>query len=225
MGWHQRAKALPAQARPCTTEPSTQHDGGPMKQRTRTAFLAFAFVAAILAISPVVGWAKTSELPPTMKRQTANDAVKTTEWLQRKVRHELVMLPYYGVFDNITYRVEDDRVELLGQVRRPTLKSDAARVVEQIEGVSAVVNNIEVLPLSPNDDRIRLGVYRAIYGSDALFRYDLQPVPSIHIIVKNGHVTLEGIAANEMDKNIANLKAHGVPGVFSIAQNIVVENK
>ncbi len=196
-----------------------------MKQRTRTAFLAFAFVAAILAFSPSAGWAKTSELPPTMKRQTANDAVKTTEWLQRKVRHELVMLPYYGVFDNITYRVEDDRVELLGQVRRPTLKSDAARVVEQIEGVSAVVNNIEVLPLSPNDDRIRLGVYRAIYGSDALFRYGLQPVPSIHIIVKNGHVTLEGIAASEMDKNIANIKAHGVPGVFSIAQNIVVENK
>jgi hyperosmotically inducible protein len=196
-----------------------------MKQRTRTAFLAFAFVAAILAFSPSAGWAKTSELPPTMKQQTANDAVKTTEWLQRKVRHELVMLPYYGVFDNITYRVEDDRVELLGQVRRPTLKSDAARVVEQIEGVSAVVNNIEVLPLSPNDDRIRLGVYRAIYGSDALFRYGLQPVPSIHIIVKNGHVTLEGIAASEMDKNIANIKAHGVPGVFSIAQNIVVENK
>jgi hyperosmotically inducible protein len=203
------------------TEPSTEHDGGLMKQFTRRPFPAFVF-AAILAISPVAGWAKTS---PTMKRQTANDAVKTTEWLQRKVRHELVMLPYYGVFDNITYRVEDDRVELLGQVRRPTLKSDAARVVEQIEGVSAVVNNIEVLPLSPNDDRIRLGVYRAIYGSDALFRYGLQPVPSIHIIVKNGHVTLEGIAANEMDKNIANLKAHGVPGVFSIAQNIVVENK
>jgi hyperosmotically inducible protein len=207
------------------TEPSTQHDGGPMKQRTRTAFLPFAFVAAILAFSPAASWAKTSELPLTMKRQTANDPAKITEWLQRKVRHELVMLPYYGVFDNITYRVEGDRVELLGQVRRPTLKSDAGRVVERIEGVSTVVNNIEVLPLSPNDDRIRLGVYRAIYGSDALFRYGLQPVPSIHIIVKNGHVTLEGIAASEMDKNIANIKAHGVPGVFSIAQNIVVENK
>jgi hyperosmotically inducible periplasmic protein len=196
-----------------------------MKQRTRTAFLAFALVAAILALSPVAGWAKTSELPLTTKRQIANDPVNANEWLQRKVRHELVMLPYYSVFDHITYRVEGDRVELLGQVRRPTLKSDAARVVEQIEGVSTVVNNIEVLPLSPNDDRIRLGVYRAIYGSDALFRYGLQPVPSIHIIVKNGHVTLEGIAAREMDKNIANIKAHGVPGVFSIAQNIVVENK
>jgi hyperosmotically inducible protein len=135
------------------------------------------------------------------------------------------MLPYYGVFDHITYRVDGDRVELAGQVHRPTLKSAAARVVQQIEGVSAVTNNIEVLPLSPNDDRIRLSVYRAIYGSGALSRYALQPVPSIHIIVKNGQVTLEGVAANEMDKNIANIQAHSVPGVFSIAQNIVVEEK
>jgi hyperosmotically inducible protein len=195
-----------------------------MKQYTRTPFSALAFVAAILALWPVAGWAKTSDLP-TMKPQTAKDLANTAEWLQRKVRHELVMLPYYSVFDHLTYRVEGDRVELAGQVRRPTLKSAAARVVEQIEGVSSVVNNIEVLPLSPNDDRIRLGVYRAIYGSDALFRYALQPVPSIHIIVKNGHVTLEGIAASEMDKNIANIRAHSVPGVFSIAQNIVVENK
>jgi hyperosmotically inducible protein len=195
-----------------------------MKQYTRTPFSALAFVAAILALWPVAGWAKTSELP-TMKPQTAKDMANTAEWLQRKVRHELVMLPYYSVFDHLTYRVDGDRVELAGQVRRPTLKSAAARVVEQIEGVTTVVNNIEVLPLSPNDDRIRLGVYRAIYGSNALFRYALQPVPSIHIIVKNGHVTLQGIAASEMDKNIANIRAHSVPGVFSIAQNIVVENK
>jgi hyperosmotically inducible periplasmic protein len=195
-----------------------------MKQYTRTPFSALAFVAAILALWPVAGWAKTSELP-TMKPQTAKDLANTAEWLQRKVRHELVMLPYYSVFDHITYRVDGDRVELAGQVRRPTLKSAAARVVEQIEGITTVVNNIEVLPLSPNDDRIRLGVYRAIYGSNALFRYALQPVPSIHIIVKNGHVTLEGIAASEMDKNIANIRAHSVPGVFSIAQNIVAENK
>ena len=136
-----------------------------------------------------------------------------------------MMLPYYSVFDHITYKVDGDRVELAGQVHRPTLKSGAARVVQQIEGVSSVTNNIEVLPLSPNDDRIRLSVYRAIYGSSALSRYALQPVPSIHIIVKNGQVTLEGVAANEMDKNIANIRAHSVPGVFSIAQNIVVEKQ
>lgn len=196
-----------------------------MKRYTRTLFPALAFAAATLAVSPASGWSKTSELSRTTELQAARDQASTTEWLQEKVRHELVMLPYYGVFDHITYKVDGDRVELNGQVHRPTLKSAAARVVEQIEGVSSVTNNIEVLPLSPNDDRIRLSVYRAIYGPNALYRYNLQPVPSIHIIVKNGHVTLEGVAANEMDRNIANIKAHSVPGVFSIAQNIAVEKK
>jgi osmotically-inducible protein OsmY len=189
----------------------------------RTKLFPALTLVATLAVAPMTGWTKTSGLPRSMGPQTAKDAAITTDWLQNKVRHELVMLPYYSVFDHITYKVDGDRVELAGQVQRPTLKSDAARVVQQIEGVSLVTNNIEVLPLSPNDDRIRLGVYRAIYGSSALSRFSLQPVPPIHIIVKNGHVTLEGVAANEMDKNIANIRAHSVPGVFSIAQNIVVE--
>jgi hypothetical protein len=101
----------------------------------------------------MAGWAKTSANPRSMGPQTAKDAASTAEWLQQKVRHELVMLPYYSVFDHITYKVEGDRVELAGQVHRPTLRSGAARVVQQIEGVSSVTNNIEVLPLSPNDDR------------------------------------------------------------------------
>lgn len=188
----------------------------------RTNLFSALTLMATLAVAPVTGWAKTSELPRSMELQTAKEAISATEWLQKKVRHELVMLPYYSVFDHITYKVDGDRVELAGQVHRPTLKSSAARVVQQVEGVSTVTNNIEVLPLSPNDDRIRLSVYRAIYGSSALSRYTLQPVPSIHIIVKNGQVTLEGVAANEMDKNIASIRANSVPGVFSIAQNIVV---
>ena len=191
----------------------------------RSNFFPVLTLAATLAVVPMTGWAKTSELPRSMGPQTATDAASTVEWLQNKVRHELVMLPYYSVFDHITYKVEGNHVELAGQVHRPTLKSGAARVVQQIEGVSSVTNNIEVLPLSPNDDRIRLGVYRAIYGSSALSRYALQPVPSIQIIVRNGQVTLEGVAANEMDRNIANIQAHSVPGVFSIAQNIVVEKQ
>ena len=191
----------------------------------RTNLFPVLTLIATLAMAPMAGWAKTSEPPRSMELQTTKDAADRTEWLQNKVRHELVMLPYYSVFDHITYKVEGDRVELAGQVHRPTLKSSAARVVQQIEGVSSVTNNIEVLPLSPNDDRIRLGVYRAIYGSSALSRYALQPVPSIHIIVKNGQVTLEGVAATEMDKNIANIQAHSVPGVFSIAQNIAVEKE
>src|SRR5438445_719472 len=141
----------------------------------------------------------------------------------REVRHELVMLPYYGVFDNLAYKVDGSTVTLMGQVTRPTLKSDAERVVKSIEGVDKVVNKIEVLPLSPNDERIRMAVYRAIYGNTSLQRYGLQAVPPIHIIVNNGNVTLEGVVATEADKNIANLQANGVPGVFSVKNNLRVE--
>jgi len=145
--------------------------------------------------------------------------------LIRQVRHELVMLPYYGVFDNLSYRVDGDKITLLGQVTRPTLKSSAENVVKDIEGVGQVDNQIKVLPLSPNDDRVRIAVYRAIYGQTALNRYALQAVPPIHIIVENGNVTLEGVVANEGDKNIANIQANGVPGVFSVVNNLRVEKQ
>src|SRR5438105_2384233 len=112
--------------------------------------------------------------------------------LSKKVRHELVMLPYYNVFDNLAYKVDGDTVTLYGEVTRPTLKSDAGRVVKRIEGVRNVVNNIQVLPLSPFDDQIRRAEYRAIFGFGPMYRYALGAVPSIHIIVNNGHVTLEG---------------------------------
>jgi hyperosmotically inducible periplasmic protein len=143
--------------------------------------------------------------------------------LEREVRHELVMLPYYGVFDNLVFQVDGATLTLLGQVTRPTLKSDAERVMSSIEGIERVVNNIEVLPLSPADDGIRLAVYRAIYGNIALNRYALQAVPSIHMIVKNGHVTLEGMVAQVSDKSIANLQANAVAGVFSVTDNLSVE--
>lgn len=143
--------------------------------------------------------------------------------LNRQVRQELVTLPYYGVFDNLAYKVNDDTVTLYGQVTRPTLKSDAERVVKGIEGVRKVVNNIEVLPLSPNDDRIRLAVYRAIYSEPALQKYALRAVPPIHIIVKNGNVTLVGVVLDQGDKNIAGLRAKGVPGTFAVANNLAVE--
>ena len=121
--------------------------------------------------------------------QQASD--RASQRLTKEVRHELVMLPYYGVFDNLAYRVDGSAVTLMGQVTRPTLKSDAEHVVKDIEGVERVNNHIEVLPVSPNDDRIRMAVYRAIYGDTALNRYGLQAVPPIHIIVKNGNVYLE----------------------------------
>jgi hyperosmotically inducible protein len=147
------------------------------------------------------------------------------ERLVREVRHELVMLPYYGVFDNLEYKVEGYTVTLSGQVTRPTLKSDAERGVKGVEGVEKVVNNIEVLPLSSNDDRIRLAVYRAVYGHTSLQSYVLRAVPPIHIIVKNGNVTLAGVVATEADKNIAGVQANGVSGVFSVTNNLRAERK
>ena len=145
--------------------------------------------------------------------------------MENEVRHELVMLPWFSVFDNLEFQVSEDgkHVTLLGQVTRPTLRSDAERLVKRIEGVERVTNQIEVLPLSPMDDRTRLAVARAIFGDNVLSRYSWGPVPPIHIIVKNGHVTLEGVVANETDKNIANIRANGVSGVFSVTNDLRVD--
>ena len=146
--------------------------------------------------------------------------------IAQKVRHELLMLPYYGVFDDLAFKVDGGTVTLLGEVTRPTLKSDAENVVKRIEGVTNVINQIEVLPLSPMDNQIRMAEYRAIYGDPALStRYGFQALPSIHIIVKNGHVRLEGVVANEADKNLVGIRANGVPNVFSVENDLQVEGK
>jgi len=151
---------------------------------------------------------------------------KSIDRIYKEVRHELVMLPYYGVFDNLSYKVDPDgTVTLFGQVVRPTLKSDAENAVKHIEGVEKVVNNIEVLPVSGNDDRIRRATYRAIYGNEALSEYQLRAVPPIHIIVKNGNITLEGVVGRQMDKQIAGIQANSVPGAFSVTNNLVVEEQ
>ncbi len=145
------------------------------------------------------------------------------ERIVKEVRHELVMLPYYSVFDDLSYKVEGGTVTLFGAVTRPTLKSDAENVVKKIEGVERVVNNIEVLPVSPNDDTIRRAVYRAIYSQPGLDTYSLRAVPTIHIIVKNGNVTLTGAVANQGDKDRAGIAANGVSGAFSVTNNIQVD--
>jgi hyperosmotically inducible protein len=144
--------------------------------------------------------------------------------IAKEVRHELVTLPWYSVFDNLAFRVDPDgTVTLMGQVVRPTLKDDAERVVKKIPGVTRVINQIEVLPVSPNDDHIRMAEFRAIYGDPALSRYALGAVPPIHIIVKNGHVDLVGVVATQMDKQIAGIRANSVPGVFSVSNDLTVE--
>jgi hyperosmotically inducible protein len=143
----------------------------------------------------------------------------------KEVRHELIMLPYYNVFDDLTFKVDGSTVILMGEVTRPTLKSDAERVVKGIEGVEKIVNKIEVLPVSPSDDRIRMQLYRAIFSFPNLQKYSVQAIPPIHIIVNNGNVTLEGVVANSGDKDIAGVKANGVPGVFSVKNNLRVESQ
>lgn len=140
-----------------------------------------------------------------------------------KVRKELVTLPYYGVFDNLEYKIEGDTVTLYGQVVRPTTRSDAGRRVKKIEGVDRVINNIEVLPVSQFDDAIRARTYRSIFRTGGLYRYAMGANPSIHIIVKNGHVTLEGAVSNKMDSQLAYLAANGVPGAFSVTNNLRVD--
>lgn len=148
---------------------------------------------------------------------------KAQERIIKQVRHELLMLPYFGVFDNIAYKVEGYNVTLMGQVVRPVNRSDAESAVKHIEGVEKVDNQIEVLPASPMDDRLRRQLFRAIYRYPALERYSLGVQKPIRIIVKNGHVALEGVVDSEGDKNLVGIRANGVPGIFSVDNHLQVE--
>jgi hyperosmotically inducible periplasmic protein len=143
-------------------------------------------------------------------------------YLKREVRHELVMIPWYSVFDILQYSVHGNDVTLTGAVTNPTIKTDAENAVKHIEGIENVNNQIEVLPPSPMDDQIRRAEYRAIYGQSILSRYGIGSLQSIHIIVKGGHVTLEGEVDNDSDKNAAGLYAKAVPNVFSVTNNLMV---
>ena len=142
--------------------------------------------------------------------------------IAREVRHELLMLPYYSVFDDLRYKVNGSTVELLGDVVNSSLRSMAESSVRKIEGVTNVINNIKVLPPSPMDDRIRVAVARAVFGADGLSRYGWEAAPSIHIIADGGHVRLVGVVDSEADRNLAGIKAQGVPGVFSVKNEMLV---
>jgi hypothetical protein len=167
--------------------------------RLTTALAAIALTATFAVAAPAAG----------------------SQTLAKSVRHELATLPYYGVFDNLEYSVsQDGTVTLAGQVVRPTTKSDAEARVRRIAGVTRVVNNIEVLPLSSFDDQIRWQTARTIFNTGGLYRYAGGGNPSIHIVVKNGRVTLEGVVANEFDRRLANTAALSVPGVFAVTNNL-----
>jgi hyperosmotically inducible periplasmic protein len=154
--------------------------------------------------------------------QRDQPSAKAEERIIKQVRHEILMLPFYGVFDNLSYKVNGYSVTLLGQVARPVTRSDAENAVKHIEGVEHVDNQIEVLPVSQIDDGLRRRLFRAIYRYAPLQKYALGVQKPIHIIVKNGHVTLEGVVDNEGDKNFANMRANMVPGVFSVTNNLEV---
>jgi hyperosmotically inducible protein len=158
----------------------------------------------------------------TVSWQTAA-AQGSVERITKEVHHELALLPYYGVFDFLAYKVSaDSTVTLLGQVTQPTLKSDAENAVKHVEGVEHVDNQIQVLPLSPMDDQIRHSAFRAIYSSPQLTKYAWKSVQSIHIIVANGHITLEGLVDDQTDKEVAEIRAKGVPNVFSVDDQLIV---
>ena len=145
--------------------------------------------------------------------------------ITKEVRHRILMLSDFGVFDNIAFQLRGYDVVLLGQVTRPSLKDDAARVVQKIEGVEHVENRIQVLPTSFNDDRLRRDVFRAIYRYGPLEHYGVGSNRPIRIIVNGGHVTLEGVVDRQSDKNLAGIRANGVFGVFSVENNLVVPGK
>jgi len=176
-------------------------------------------LAGVLAAIPVVAFGEPKQTPPDW-----SDPAARTSYVERQVRHELLMLPYYSVFDDLEYSVQGNTVYLKGLVVNPATKSDAEGSVKHIEGVDKVVNQIEVAPPSPSDDHIRMQLYRAIYGSDGLYRYGMAAVPAIHIIVKNGHVTLKGVVDNSMDKQLVETRANSVPGVFSVKDDLAVGN-
>lgn len=200
-----------------------------MHRTCKTVGVVFG-VLMCLAVSGLAQPAAAADQPlqaeanPAPQSQAANEALspESQDRLIKEVRHELVMLPYYGVFDNLTFRIDGRTVTLEGQVTNPTLKSDAGNVVKRIEGVDNVVNNLQVLPPSPIDDRIRRAAYHDIYSYGPLFKYGNMAVPPIHIIVRNGRITLEGVVDSESDKTLAGMRANQVPDTFQVTNNLRV---
>jgi hyperosmotically inducible protein len=158
----------------------------------------------------------------TLSAQQRPVSPRGEQRIQKEVRHELVMLPYITVFDNLEFKVEDGKVTLIGQVVNPVIKTDAEKAVKSIEGVEQVDNRIEVLPTSQNDDRLRRELFRAIYGYAPLEKYNMGVIKPIRIIVKNGHATLEGVVDSQADKDAGGIRANGVPGLFSVTNNLRV---
>ena len=156
------------------------------------------------------------------QKSNSNPPAKFTERVKKQVTHEVLMLPNYGEFDAIGFKIQGYTVTLFGHVVHASLKSDLEHQVKRIEGVERVINQIDILPPSPMDDRLRLQLFRAIYGYAPLQRYGVGSNRPIHIIVDRGHVTLEGVVDSNGDRNLVNIRANGVPGVFSVTNHLTV---
>jgi hyperosmotically inducible protein len=180
------------------------------------------FLAAVLAVG-TTGLSFASSTDQTSQKVTSSVNQRLEQRLSGQVRHELNMIPEFTVFDNLAYRVDGSTVTLVGQVRDAIVKDSAEARIKHLEGVERVDNQIEILPASFNDDRIRRQVARAVFNDSRLFNYGIQSVPPIHIIVKNGHVNLEGMVRTQTDKDDAFIRANGVSGVFSVQNNLQVE--
>ena len=176
-------------------------------------FLALVFAGALTL--GTTGLAFATDVPV--------DNARLEQRLSGEVRHELAMIPQVTVFDNLAYKVQGGTVTLYGEVRNAVIKDVAEKSVKRLEGVERVDNKIEVLPASFNDDRIRMQVARAVFGDNRLFYYGNEPVPPIRIVVRNGHVDLEGMVRTQTDKDTAFIRANGVPGVFSVENHLQVE--
>jgi hyperosmotically inducible periplasmic protein len=188
-----------------------------IKHSKSRSLLAVVAVVTMAFASGVAAFAGAKNQPP---RQAARSEVA----LSKEVRHQLVMLPYLTLFDNLEYSVNGTAVTLSGYAVNPTLKSDAGRVVKNIEGVTQVTNNIKVLPPSSMDWRIRRAEYRAIYGYAGLWKYAMGALPPVHIVVDMGHVMIFGIVDSQADKNLIGLRAKTVPNVFSVQNDLQVAN-
>jgi hyperosmotically inducible protein len=180
------------------------------------------FLAAILALG-TTGLAFAASVDQASQKLTSSDDTRLEQRLSGEVRHELNMIPQFTVFDNLAYRVNGGTVTLFGQVRDAIVKDSAEARVKRLEGVERVDNQVEILPASFNDDRIRRRVALAVFNDSRLFNYGIQTVPPIHIIVKNGHVNLVGMVRTQADKDDAFIRANGVSGVFSVENNLQVE--
>lgn len=181
--------------------------------------LAIGLISLLSLLVPGVNLAQNQKNPTAPEKGTQ----RYEQWLHTEVRHQLLLLPWYTVFDELQYSVSGYTVTLMGAVVNPVLKSDAENAVKHIEGVEKVTNQIQILPDDPMDNQIRRAEYRRIYSFPSLSRYGIGNLQSIHILVNNGHVTLVGVVDTQADKNVAGIQANSVPNVFSVVNNLTVQ--